>query len=70
MTGALDYAESIRSEGVVRQPYGDRQTAIVHEADIAAVAAVALTEDGHGGKAYPITGPEILHAAQNGADYW
>lgn len=60
MTGALDYAESIRSEGVVKQPFADRQTAIVHEADIAAVAARILAEEGHSGKAYDITGPEIM----------
>ena len=60
MTGALDYAESIRAEGVVRQPFGDRKTAIVHEVDIAAVGAVALTEEGHAGKSYWITGPEML----------
>lgn len=60
MTGALDYAETIRAEGVVRQGFANRQTAIVHEADIAAVAAAALTEDGHGGKTYTITGGEVL----------
>jgi uncharacterized protein YbjT (DUF2867 family) len=60
MSGALDYAESIRTEGVVRQPFADRKTAAVHDADIAAVAAVALTSDGHGGKSYIITGPEVL----------
>jgi uncharacterized protein YbjT (DUF2867 family) len=36
------------------------RSAIVHEADIASVAATALTEDGHGGKTYTITGPEVL----------
>jgi len=60
MTGAFDYAESIRAEGIVRQPFGDRQTAIVHEADIAAVGVCALTEEGHAGKSYWITGPEVL----------
>ncbi len=60
MTGALDYAETIRSEGVVRQPFANRKTAIVHEADIAAVAAAVLTGDGHSGKSYVITGPEVL----------
>jgi (4-alkanoyl-5-oxo-2,5-dihydrofuran-3-yl)methyl phosphate reductase len=30
--------------------------------DIAAVAAVALTSDGHEGKAYELTGPELLSA--------
>ena len=60
MTGALDYAELIRAEGVVSQPFGSRKTAIVHEADIAAVAAAALTQDGHAGKTYTITGGEVL----------
>ncbi|MCI0708614.1 MAG: NAD(P)H-binding protein [Chloroflexi bacterium] len=60
MTGALDWAESIRDEGVVHQAFADRKTAIVHEADIAAVALVALTQDGHGGQTYTITGPEVL----------
>ena len=60
MTGALDWAESIRTEGVARMAFGSRKSAIVHEADIAAVAASALTEDGHAGKTYTITGPEVL----------
>ena len=59
MTGALDWAASIRDEGVVREAFADRKTAIVHEADIAAVAVVALTQDGHGGQTYTITGPEV-----------
>ena len=60
MSNILGWAESIRKDSVVRQPYGSRQTAIVHEADIAAVAATALMEAGHGGKTYAITGPEVL----------
>jgi uncharacterized protein YbjT (DUF2867 family) len=62
MTGALNYADSIRTEGVVRQPFGNRQTAIVHEADIAAVGAAVLTSvsGDHAGKTYPITGGEVL----------
>jgi uncharacterized protein YbjT (DUF2867 family) len=60
MSGAFDWAESIRSEGVARVPFGNRKSAIVHDADIASVAASALTEDGHGGKTYTITGPEVL----------
>lgn len=60
MSGALDWTESIRAEGAVRQAFGSRKSAIVHEADIASVAATALTEDGHGGKSYTITGPEVL----------
>ena len=60
MSNMLEWVETIRAEGVVKQAFGSRKTAIVHEADIAAVAATALTEDGHGGKTYTITGGEVL----------
>jgi uncharacterized protein YbjT (DUF2867 family) len=60
MSNMLEWSPSIRDEGVVKQPFASRKTAIVHEADIAAVAAVVLTEDGHGGKTYTITGGEVL----------
>jgi len=60
MSNMVEWAEPIRTEGVIRLGFANRKTAIVHEADIAAVAAVALTEDGHGGKTYTITGGEVL----------
>ncbi|MEV6654935.1 NAD(P)H-binding protein [Streptomyces sp. NPDC051219] len=60
MSNALEWAEGIRTAGVVREPFTGRLSAMVHEADIGAVAAVALTEDGHGGRTYVITGPEVL----------
>ncbi|MFI5480767.1 NAD(P)H-binding protein [Streptomyces rubiginosohelvolus] len=60
MANALEWAPAIRSEGVVREPFVDRLSAMVHESDIGAVAAVALTEDGHGGQEYLITGPQAL----------
>lgn len=59
MSNTLSWAASIRAEGVVREPYAF-PSALVHEADIAAVAAVALLEDGHAGRAYNLTGPESL----------
>lgn len=59
MSNTLTWAESVRTEGVVREPY-DLPSALVHEADIGAVAAVALLEDGHAGRAYNLTGPEAL----------
>ncbi|PSK95917.1 uncharacterized protein YbjT (DUF2867 family) [Murinocardiopsis flavida] len=58
MANTLEWAGSIAAEGVVRAPFGDWNTALVHEADIAAVAMAALLEDGHAGKAYQPTGPE------------
>ncbi|GAB2592878.1 NAD(P)H-binding protein [Streptomyces capparidis] len=59
MCNTLTWAESIRAEGVVREPY-DFPSALVHEADIGAVAAVALLDDGHAGRAYNLTGPQSL----------
>ena len=56
----VDWRETIRSEGVVREVFGDALSARVHEADIAAVAVVALTENGHHGQSYILTGPESL----------
>lgn len=59
MANALTWAESIRAEGVVREPF-DPPSAVVHEGDLGAVAAVALTEEGHAGRAYNLNGPEAL----------
>ncbi|MFF0312755.1 NAD(P)H-binding protein [Streptosporangium sp. NPDC004379] len=60
MSNALKWAEPVRTEGVVHEPFGDATTAVVHEADIAAVAATALAEGGHAGRTYGLTGPERL----------
>lgn len=59
MSNIRRWSYGIQAAGSVRQPFGDRKTAIVHEADIAAVAAGVLTQDGHGGKSYSISGPEV-----------
>lgn len=59
-TNALRWAEQIRADGVVREPFGAATRSLIHEQDIAAVAVQALTEDGHGGKKYLVTGPEAL----------
>jgi uncharacterized protein YbjT (DUF2867 family) len=50
----------IDAEGVFRLPAGSGRIAWVDTRDIAAVAFRALTEEGHDGKAYPITGPASL----------
>ncbi|MFI0469049.1 NAD(P)H-binding protein [Saccharopolyspora sp. 5N102] len=59
-TNTLAWADSIRTEGVVREPFVDAQQTPIHEDDIAAVAATALLEDGHAGAAYALSGPEAL----------
>ncbi|MFL1427177.1 MULTISPECIES: NmrA family NAD(P)-binding protein [unclassified Nocardiopsis] len=63
MSNTLTWADSIRKEGIVREPY-DFPSALVHEGDIGEVAAIALLEDGHAGKAYNLTGPESLTSSE------
>ncbi|MGX1884410.1 SDR family oxidoreductase [Streptomyces sp. NPDC055287] len=60
MANALEWADGVRTGDTVAEPFVDRLSAMVHEADIGAVAAVALTEDGHAGRTYTLTGPEAL----------
>jgi uncharacterized protein YbjT (DUF2867 family) len=56
----LMWAEQIRESGVVRWPYGQASRSLIHERDIAAVAIRTLTEDGHAGARYVLSGPEAL----------
>lgn len=63
MANALeDLAPSIRDEGLIRVA-GELPGADVHESDIGAVAAAALTGDGHAGQTYLLTGPQALTTA-------
>ena len=64
MQGLLAYRSSIASEGRFFAPAGDSRVSVVDVRDIAAVAAVALTETGHEGKTYDITGPAALTHAE------
>ena len=56
----LMWAPQIRDSGRVRWPYGDAARSLIHEADIAEVAVSVLTEDGHGGGRYVLSGPEPI----------
>lgn len=53
-------AEGIRERDEIAAPGGDGVVSYVSAEDVAAVAAIALTEDGHQGKAYAPFGPEPL----------
>ncbi|WP_100444752.1 NmrA family NAD(P)-binding protein [Glycomyces xiaoerkulensis] len=64
MSNTLEWAEEVRAEGVVREPFGDVPHHLVHEADIAAVAAAALTGEGHARRSYVLTGPEAVTPAE------
>jgi uncharacterized protein YbjT (DUF2867 family) len=58
------WASAIRAGGAVRWPYGAAQTAPVDDRDVAAVAARTLSQDGHAGGDYVLTGPESLSQAE------
>jgi (4-alkanoyl-5-oxo-2,5-dihydrofuran-3-yl)methyl phosphate reductase len=63
MTNALGWAPAIQAAGVVYYPGGDGRLAVVDPRDIAAAAVAVLTQPGHEGRAYDITGPEAISAA-------
>ncbi len=64
MTNALDWLPTIREGGFVLDPIGPGRYAPIDPADIAAVAALTLREDGHDGEAYVLTGEETFTVAE------
>jgi len=57
MQNLLDQKESIHEEGRIYAPAGEAEIPMIDTRDIAAVAASVLTEEGHAGKRYTLTGP-------------
>jgi uncharacterized protein YbjT (DUF2867 family) len=55
---------AIVARGALFLPMEDARIASIDVGDIAEVAAKALTESGHEGKTYPLTGPEALTMAE------
>jgi uncharacterized protein YbjT (DUF2867 family) len=55
----LPFAPAI-AHGAFQAPIGDAVVSVVDARDIAAVAAAALTQDGHVGKTYTVTGPAAV----------
>ncbi|MDR8411244.1 NAD(P)H-binding protein [Nonomuraea sp. 3-1Str] len=64
MTNAFDWLPTIREGGYVLDPVGPGRYAPIDPADIAAVAALALTRDGHQGREYVLTGEELFTIAE------
>jgi uncharacterized protein YbjT (DUF2867 family) len=61
--GLLAFAGSISAESRFYAPIGDAAVSAVDVRDIAAVAAITLTEPGHKGATYTLTGPDgITHS--------
>lgn len=60
MSNALSWASTVATHHVVHAPFATGRTAVVDPADIGAVAAACLTEDGHNHMVYELTGPDPL----------
>jgi uncharacterized protein YbjT (DUF2867 family) len=64
MQDLLNFRSTISSQGTLYAPAGNAKVSVVDVRDIASIAARALTESGHEGKTYDITGPEPLTHAE------
>ena len=63
MSNALAWAPMLGRGDTVTVPFARQPAASIDPADIAAVAAVALCGEDHGGRAYQLSGPEVLTPA-------
>lgn len=55
------------AEGVIYLPWGNAAVSFIDGRDVGRVAAVALTDAGHAGKAYTLTGPAAFTVAEAAA---
>lgn len=60
MSNALQWVPQLQAGDVVRGPFANVRVASIDPFDIAAVAAEALSSEGHEGRTYMLTGPESL----------
>jgi uncharacterized protein YbjT (DUF2867 family) len=61
MSNSIEWwSGTIKTQGRVYFPGGEGRVAPVAPCDVAAVAYNALTQSGHSGKIYELTGPELL----------
>ncbi|HZI13461.1 MAG TPA: SDR family oxidoreductase [Myxococcus sp.] len=67
MSNMFGNIDSIKGQGAFYAPTGDGKSSLIDPADIGAVAVKALTQPGHEGKAYTMTGPEALSGAEQAA---
>jgi uncharacterized protein YbjT (DUF2867 family) len=58
MNNTLDWAPSIKADGVVRAPYGEAVQTPIDLGDIAAVARVVLLSEEYAGQKITMSGPE------------
>ncbi|MEU6259481.1 NAD(P)H-binding protein [Streptomyces sp. NPDC047043] len=60
MSNALQWAGRLRAGDEVSIPFADRPAASIDPADVAEIAALALTTGEHGGATYELSGPQSL----------
>jgi uncharacterized protein YbjT (DUF2867 family) len=60
LQGMLAMADTVASRGLLGAPIGTARVSMIDTRDIAAVAAVTLTQPGHTGAVYTLTGPESV----------
>nr|WP_286259938.1 NAD(P)H-binding protein [Streptomyces graminofaciens] len=66
-SNTLSWAEPIRAGEPVPDMTGSGVQGVVDPRDVSAVAVEALLSDGHAGRIYTLTGPELLTAADQAA---
>lgn len=64
MTKLLGPPEAIKETGKLFAPAGEAKISLIDPRDVASVAAVALTEEGHDGHTYVLSGPEAITFAR------
>ena len=57
MTNTFQWLEQLRSGDTIRAPFADVAVAAIDPDDLGAVAAAALTRDGHAGRAHRLRDP-------------
>jgi uncharacterized protein YbjT (DUF2867 family) len=60
MQNTLMTTRTVASEGKIYQPFKDGRLGMIDARDIGEVAAKVLTEEGHEGKVYTLTGPAAI----------
>ena len=67
MQNTLAVARTVASQGKIYQPFKDgRLLGMIDARDIGEVAAKVLTEEGHEGKTYTLTGPAAISSRVEG----
>ena len=66
-SNTLSWADAIRTGTPVPDTAGGAAQGVVHPRDVAACAAAVLTQPGHDGATYTLTGPQALSVAEQAA---